>query len=217
MGNTRRATTFIVKYPDQPQIGAPEFNIPFTIAGSGGAGGDANPGDNTATVYIGVPDLVVADFTVEPWPLKADVPATFTIVVENQGTGMAWSPDNGSGFYVDVFIAPVPSYPWVRFSEKDIWDGVGPLAPGVEYTLVITQTHSSKEPIQFTEQEMREEIEAFYAKADNYADPIWNEDRTRIIGWTRLYGIVPEHNEMNNVAGPVDPGLRRVYLPLVLK
>ncbi|MCK4316639.1 MAG: DUF11 domain-containing protein, partial [Anaerolineae bacterium] len=182
---------FVVRYPDQPQIGAAEFNTPFVISESGSRG-DANQANNTTWVYIGVPDLIVTDFTVEPFPLQADVPVTFTIVLENQGTGMAWNPDNETGFFVDVFIAPVVSYPFVRWS--DIFTSADSLAPGHQHTLVIT--HSG-----FSEQEIREEIEGFYVKVDNYADPIYDEEG-RIIGWTRLYGIVPEHNEMNNLFNP---------------
>jgi len=217
-GDTNHTITFTVAHPDQPEISAPEFNTPFTIAESGGLGGDANSGDNTAAVYIGVPDLVVKDFTIEPLPLEADVPVTFTIVVENQGTATAWNPDNKAGYWVDVFIAPVPSYPWVRLSEKAIYDGVDPLAPGVEYTLVITRTGPLENPrvlIQFSKEEIRDEIEAFYVKVDNHADPIIEDGR--IIGWTRLYGIVPECDEMNNLGGPVGLGFSHVYLPLALR
>jgi len=202
---------FAVGYPDQPQIGAPEFNTPFVI-GESGSSGDANPGDNSAYVYIGVPDLIVADFTVEPIPLESNQPVTFTIVVENQGTGMAWNPDNGGGFWVDVFIAPVASYPWERYSEKNIFASVPPLAPGLQYTLVITYGG-------FSEHEISEEIEQFYAKVDNYAEPIFVDHK--IIGWTRFYGIVPECDEMNNLGGPIHPQLgpnaRYIFLPLVLK
>ncbi|MCK4473623.1 MAG: hypothetical protein KAW49_17725, partial [Anaerolineae bacterium] len=126
---------FVVRYPDQPQIGAAEFNTPFVISESGSRG-DANQANNTTWVYIGVPDLIVTDFTVEPFPLQADVPVTFTIVLENQGTGMAWNPDNESGFYVDVFTKPVVSYPWVGWG--DVFTSADSLAPGHQHTLVIT-------------------------------------------------------------------------------
>ena len=201
---------FAVGYPDQPQIGAPEFNTPFVI-GESGSSGDANPGDNSAYVYIGVPDLIVADFTVEPIPVRPNQPVTFTIVAENQGTGMAWNPDNGGGFWVDVFIAPVASYPWERYSKKNIFASVPPLAPGLQYTLVLT--HSFR-------QEVLEKVKPFYAKVDNYAEPVFN-DHKEIVGWTRFYGIVPECDEMNNLGGPIHPQLgpdaRYIFLPLVLK
>lgn len=217
-GSTVYTIPFTVVYPDQSQIGAPEFNTPFTIAESGSAGGDANPGDNTAYVYIGVPDLVVTNWAVDPWPLQPDVLVTFTIVLMNQGTGWAWNPANHAGFWVDVFITPVASYPWERYSEKDIWAGAPALAPGAEYTLVITLTGTSKQPIQFSEQEIWEEIEEFYVKVDNYAEPVENEEG-RIIGWTSLYGLVPEYDEMNNLGMPINPdsGLYHIYLPLTCR
>ena len=195
---------FVVRYADQPQIGAAEFNTCFTISESGSAG-DANLDNNTACVYIGVPDLIVTDFTVEPFPLQADVPVTFTIVLENQGTGPAWNPDNEGGFYVDVFTKPVVSYPWVGWG--DIFTSADSLAPGHQHTLVIT--HSG------FEQEIREEIDKFYVKVDNYADPIYDEEG-RIIEWTRLYGIVPEYDEMNNL-GEFSLRPYCTYLPLVFR
>jgi hypothetical protein len=162
-----------------------------------------------------VPDLIVTDFTVEPFPLQADVPVTFTILLENQGAGMAWNPDNETGFYVDVFTAPVASYPWERNSEKDIYDIVLPLGPGLQHTLVITLTGPWADPrerIQFSEQEV-EEIDMFYVKVDNFAEPMFDEEG-RFIGWTRLYGIVPEYNEMNNL---FNPWSYYAYLPLVFR
>ena len=206
-GSTGYMVTFTVAYPDQPEIGEPGFNTPFTIVAGGSAGGDANPGDNTAYVYIGVPDLVVTDFTVEPWPLKPDAPITFTVVLMNQGTTWAWNPDVQGGFWVDVFIAPVASYPFERYGE--FYAGVPPIAPGLQHTLVIT--HSG-----FSEGEIQGEIEAFYAKVDNYAEPILDGEG-RVTGWTRLYGLVPEYNEMNNIGGPIELWSHRVYLPMIVK
>jgi uncharacterized repeat protein (TIGR01451 family) len=181
-GSTTRTITFTVVHTDTPGISAPEYFTPFTIAEDGGTVGDANPEDNIAYVTIGVPDLTVVDFTVEPVdPLPPNVPVTFTVVLTNQGTGMAWNPDTEGGFYVDVFTATVPSYPFVRYSE--IYTVVYPLAPGAGKTIVLTYPG-------FSEEQIREQIQAFYVKADNY-EPM---------GGTYLWGLVPEYDEMNNVA-----------------
>jgi hypothetical protein len=71
-------------------------------------------------------------------------------------------------------------------------------------------------PYTFTQQEVMKEIQAFYVKADNYAEPVYDQGG-RIIGWTDLWGLVPESNEMNNLGGPIHPGIYRVYLPLAMK
>jgi len=211
VGSTGRTAQFPVRHVDQPQIGAPVYDSPFSIAEHDGAVEDAYPDDNTDVVTIGVPDLVVSSFTVEPLdpdPLPPGVPVTFTIVVKNQGTGWAYNPDNHGGFYVDVFTDSVPSYPWQRNSDVDVFDDIDGLAPGAEETVILTHPG-------FSEGQIRR-INAFYVKVDNYAEPILDE-YGRIEGWTRLYGIVPEYNEMNNVAGPIYLGFHRTYLPVVLK
>ena len=192
-------THFVVRYPDQPQIGAVEFNTPFTISESG-SNRDGNLDDNTACVHIGVPDLVVTDFTVEPSSPEAGQPVTFTVVVKNQGTGMAWNPEACigdplnpicGGFYVDVFIAPVNSYPFER--DGDCWGKALIIEPGLQRTVVIV--HSG-----FSEQEIGEGIERFYVKVDNHG--------------LHPYGLVPEHNEMNNL---YNPWSYYAYLPLVFR
>jgi hypothetical protein len=201
--------SFTVVYSNAPCLGVHAFTTTFTIAESGGAGTDAYPNDNTAQVWPGVPDLAVLDFSVDPLPPEPGKPVTFTVVLENQGTAMAQNPTpTGAGFWVDIFIAPAPSCPWERYSEKDIFAEVLPLPPGVQYTLTI--------PYTFTQQEIREEIQAFYVKVDNYAEPVRGEG-DRIIGWTDLWGLVPESNEMNNLGGPIHPGIYRAYLPLAMK
>ena len=110
-----------------------------------------------------------------------------------------------AGSAVDIFIAPVASYPWERYSEKDIWAFFPAIAPGAQETVVITLTGTSKQLVQFDEQEIKEEIQEFYAKVDNFN--------------VHPYGLVPEYNEMNNIMGPVSPypDSSRICLPLVLK
>jgi len=208
-GSAGHMITFTIAYTDAPCAGAREFTTTFTIAESGDTGVDAYPADNTVDVWTGVPDLAVVDFSVEPLPPEPNEPVTFTVVLENQGTAVAQNPaPTGAGFWVDIFIAPAPSCPWKRYSEKEIFAEVFPLSPGVQYTLTI--------PYTFTAQEIREQIQAFYVKVDNYAEPVRDEG-DRIIGWTDLWGLVPESDEMNNLGGPIDPGIHRVYLPLALK
>jgi hypothetical protein len=215
-GDTGHTVTFEVVHADQPEIEGSMYNTPFTVAEDRGVSWDVSPGNNATVDYIGVPDLVVTHFSFEPYPLEAEVPVTFTIVVENQGTGIAWNPDIGAGCWSDVFIASVASYPWERFSEKNIYAGIDPLAPGAQQILTVTHYNGTAQRIQFSEQEIRHEIGAFYVKVDNYAEAVY-DGQERIIGWTRLYGLVPEYNEMNNVAGPVDLGFHYVYLPMVTR
>jgi uncharacterized repeat protein (TIGR01451 family) len=202
-GSTGHTITFVVTYTAQPEIGVREFNTPFTIAEDRGVGWDTNPGDNTDYVYIGVPDLVVTDFTVEPLPLKPNVPVTFTVTVSNTGTGWALNPDVEAGFWVDVFTAPVASAPYERYSEKGIWNGFNPVPPGTEDAVVITLTRTytglPTGLIQFSEQEILR-IREFYVKVDNHED--------------HPYGLVPESNEWNNLRVLRLP---RVHLPLVLR
>jgi hypothetical protein len=180
-----------VRYDDQSQIGAVEFNTPFVISESG-IQGDANQVNDTTWVYIGVPDLVVTDFTFEPSPLHPGQPVTFTVVVKNQGTGMAWNPNNAGRFWVDVFIASVSSYPWER--DGVYWIPMPTIEPGLQHTEVIT--HSG-----FSKQEIGEGIERFYVKVDNHDQPPG-------------YGLVPEYNEMNNL---YNPWSYYAYLPLVFR
>jgi len=193
-GSTDNTIQFMVAYPDQPQIDQSEFNTPFTITGGGSAIGD------NVNIYIGVPDLRVVDFTVDPFPLRPDVPVTFTAVLKNEGTGVAWNPANGGGFFVDVFTAPVPSYPNAGYSQKNIWAGVDPLMPGASYTLVMTVTRDFSTgqptgPIQFTQEEI-DALEGLYVKVDTD-------------------NLVPEGDEMNNVTEPSN--VFYTYMPLILK
>jgi uncharacterized repeat protein (TIGR01451 family) len=180
--------TFTVWHTDTPEVSAPEFNTPFTI---GSSGEDENLADNATSVRIGVPDLVVDSLSVEPDPasVQPNVPVTFTftITLMNQGTGMAWDPDDGGGFFVDVFTAPVASYPFDRRGE--FYGEVDAIAPGSKSpSLVVTTpiTPGDRGPI-------------FYIKVDNHG--------------RYPYGLVPEFDEMNNLA--VWPP--RVFVPTVLR
>jgi hypothetical protein len=195
VGSTGHTITFTVRHPDAAHVSAPEFKTPFTIAASGGAVRDANPGNNKVTVTIGVPDLVVVDCTFEPSPLPPNVPVTFTVVLKNQGTGMAWNPESCrdpvcAPFYLDVFINPVVSYPYDR--DGDFYTTVGPIEPGTTYTY--TLKHGGFENGQ---------MQTLYVKVDNHD--------------IHPYGLVPESVEMNNVALCIDTEFHHIYLPLVTK
>ena len=213
-GSTGHTVTFTVQYsaPVQsgcPQIGVSEFKTPFTIAGKGGVGRDANPADNTAIAYIGVPDLVVTKFTVEPSPVVPNVPVTFTIVMKNQGTGWATNPDvqtGKAGSGVDIFIAPTASCPNEEYGYDALWDYIPFIAPGANYTLVMTLTGNIspalRHIITFTEQEIQQ-IQEFYVKVDSFTN--------------YAYGLIPESNEMNNVVSPTGTWPYHLYLPLALR
>ncbi|MGD1994483.1 MAG: hypothetical protein PVI59_14915, partial [Anaerolineae bacterium] len=193
-GETDHSVAFTVAYPDLPQIDQAEFGATFTIFETGSGGADATPPDNTVPVTIGVPDLVVRHFAVEPMPPAAGEPLTFTVVIENQGTGPAWNPVNRAGFWIDVFTATIPSYPFERygFAFKD----PPPLMPGAEYTQVIT--HAG-----LTLDQLAAVVDGFYVRVDNHAE--------------HAYGLVPESDEWNNVAGPLAIWTHSTYLPLVLR
>ena len=189
--STGHTITFTVRHTDTPGISAPEFNTPFIIDGRGVAGEDIDPNNNTTSVHIGVPDLLISDLSVEPGPasVQENVPTTFTftITLMNQGTGMACNPDGMGDFYVDVFTTPVDSYPCQCNSE--ICEVCDPVAAGIQPSpVVITRVITP-----------RAHSLVFYAKVDNH--PL------------HPYGLVPESDEMNNLA--VWPP--RVYLPVVLR
>jgi uncharacterized repeat protein (TIGR01451 family) len=190
--STGHTITFTVVHTGTPGVSAPEFNTPFTIAARGGTGGDVSPDDNTICIDVGVPDLAIESFSVEPdlASVQPNVPVTFTftITLVNQGTGMAWNPDDTGSFFVHVFTASVASYPFDR--DGEFHAEVAPIEPGFKSPpLVITTpliTPSDRGPV-------------FYIKLDNHE--------------RYPYGLVPELDEMNNViAWPP-----RVLLPLVLR
>jgi len=197
---TNHLVNFTVEH-NQPLISEPEFNTPFTITGGGPVSGDANPADNTTNVYVGVPDLVVDYWTVEPLPLQPNVPVTFTIVLMNQGTGMAWNPlscigDRCAGFFLDIYLTPVESYPYA--GDGEFYASPKPIGPGSQDVVTITV------PGGLSERQIRD-TRALYVKVDNHLDA--------------PYGLVPEYDETNNLGVPIDPRdyLYYIYLPLVQK
>ncbi|MFW6136109.1 MAG: hypothetical protein ACOC7N_04735, partial [Chloroflexota bacterium] len=195
--------TLVVSNTDTVQIGFEEFDAWFAIAEQRGDRWDANPADNVAPGYIGVPDLVVTDFTFEPEPLQPNVSITFTVKVQNQGTAVAENAALPRGpFAAGIFFQPVASYPWT--GNGAIYDYIPPIPPGVTHTHVITMTSPfpDAQRIQFSEEQIREEIRGFFIRVDNDKE--------------NPHGLVPEYNEWNNVAQIV---LRpwNIYLPLVVR
>jgi hypothetical protein len=53
---------------------------------------------------VGVPDLVVEDMWLDPPNAGSGQPVTINVRIANRGTGMAWNPENGGGFYTDVYL-----------------------------------------------------------------------------------------------------------------
>jgi uncharacterized repeat protein (TIGR01451 family) len=191
-GETGHSATFVVTYPEQAQIDQSEIGATFAIFETGSGGADAVPLDNTAPVLIGVPDLVVRHFAVEPVPLVAGAPMTFTVVIENQGTGPAWNPSGLGGFHVDVFTSAIASYPCEEYGFA--FGSPPALMPGAQYTQVFT--HAG-----LTLEQLAEIVEGFYVRVDNDI--------------SHPYGLVPESDEWNNVAGPLSIWSHSTYLPLV--
>ncbi|MEA3377525.1 MAG: hypothetical protein U9R72_15165 [Chloroflexota bacterium] len=190
--------TFVVAHTDSTHISVPEFETSFSIfEEDGGIQGDANPADNVATVTIGVPDLVVTDFAVEPYPLQANVPVTFTVTIQNQGRAIADDPTNPrGGSFVGIFFEPVASYPCEFVS--DIWDYIPPISHTNDYEYYYTHVITRRP---FSEQQIREMTE-IYAKVDSH--PL------------NPYGLVPEYDEYNNL-GMIDLRPWKIYLPLVVR
>jgi len=202
-GEEERSVRFAIQHPNQPEVAAPRFTSSFSIAADSYTGGDADSSNNAVDYDVGAPDLIITDLKVAPWPLEPGVPVVFTITVKNRGTGWALNPENQGGFWADVFLDPVSSYPFERYSDRGIAVVCPPLAPDVEIELVVTEAYpwveDLKGPILFNEQDVGK-ITAFYAKIDNFKDP--------------AYGLVPEYDEANNVWPALSNGL---YLPLVAR
>lgn len=190
-GVTGRTLTFAVVYANVAQIQEPEVVTVFAMSDSPGTQ-DVNPADNSVTVSIGVPDLVITNVAIGPSPLLPYEPVTFTITIKNQGTGTAWNPDNQGRFYVDVFLSRIASYPFERYGE--IYGEVLAIAPGDSREVIILH------PSGFTAAEIALLNGGVYAKVDNHQ--------------FYPYGNVPEFDEMNNVWPRLE---NPVYLPLVAR
>jgi uncharacterized repeat protein (TIGR01451 family) len=177
----------------------------FTIADDGQNGLELNTLDNEATSFVGIPDLVVDEIQVTPQYPVPNLPVIFTVVVHNQGTGVAGNPNvpGGGWFYVDLFIDPDPvpwSYPWNVYGDGIL---TAALAPGETREIVFEYQGG-----------VSDQHHNVYAKVDNFVDPDFE------LEWWQWYSLVPESNEENNVEWieviPGEPDYA-VFLPVVLR
>jgi uncharacterized repeat protein (TIGR01451 family) len=199
------SVSFIVQVngTDRMPPGVTSLESTFTIADDGQNGLELHTSDNQATSFIGIPDLVVDEIQVTPQYPVPNLPVNFTVVIRNQGTGLAGNPNvpGGAGFYIDLFIDPDPvpwSYPWNVYGEPYLFTPA--LAPGETREIVFEYQEG-----------VSDQHHNVYAKVDNFR----NED----FEWWQRYSLVPESNEENNVDWteviPGEPD-HAVFLPVVL-
>lgn len=135
---------------------------------------------NVVENYVGVPDLVVEDVSLDPPDATNGEPATVSVRIANRGTGMAWNPMNGGGFYTDVYVdlnrtrsllsCQIPEY-----GDVDPIICSDPIPPGE------TRTFSREYPNGLLLNGQR----LFYVWADVHE--------------ANSYGLIPESDECNNV------------------
>jgi uncharacterized repeat protein (TIGR01451 family) len=182
--------------------GVTSLESTFTIADDGQNGAEFNTSDNEATGFVGIPDLVVDEIRVTPQYPVPNLPVNFTVVIHNQGTGLAGNPNvpGGGGFWVDLFIDPDPipwSYPWNVYG-----DGIftAALAPGQKREIVFAH-----------EEGVSDQYHNVYAKVDNFLNQSFELSHRN--------SLVTESNEENNVTWtqviPGEPDYA-VFLPVVL-
>jgi hypothetical protein len=132
------------------------------------------------------------------------------VIIENTGTGVAcgvYNPNGCTSFATDLFIdpeTPPPSYPVEGFGDCYAW--VPPLAPGNTNTAVFSFTLDPS--LRYLPSYCGAEVfSKLWIKIDNWdpnADPFPAE-----------FGLVPEINEFDNVAGPVTPDYH-LFLPVIM-
>ena len=176
----------------------------FVVADNGQNGPELDTSNNQAVGSVGLPDLVIDEMWVMlvfPTPGR---PVTFTVVLHNQGTGLAGNPNvpGGGGFWVDLFIDPASapqSYPWN--GDGDFLAFTVALAPGETREIVFELPDG-----------LKDQDHQVYAKVDNFRDP-------ELEPWQQN-SLVPESDEENNVAlisvAMVEPPEYHVFLPVVL-
>ncbi len=195
--------TYVVRLPLTYTAAMDAFVHTFLIHDDGPGGLAVATAVNTAT--LGVPDLVVESVTFSPSAVTFGTKFTATVVLRNEGAGLARNPKSTTGFFtLDAFIdpdTPPPSYPFLSYAKD--FDYVSPLGPGMTTTVrftnlsfLVTQT--------FT----------LYFKVDNWK---CNDGSNPCIPATAQHGLVPESDEYNNVLGPVSPLVYQIYAPVLLK
>lgn len=175
----------------------------FSIADDGQSGPEFYTSNNQSACFIGVPDLVIDEIRVTPEHPTPERSVTITVVVRNQGTGMAWNPNSHTGFWVDLFIDPEPvpaSYPWNGDGDRFLYTTA--LAPGATRDIVFVLPDG-----------LSDQYHEVYAKVDNFRDPnlaLWQQN-----------SLVPESDEENNVTMvPVimgEPDDYTIFLPAVMR
>ena len=197
--------TYIVNLPYPFTAEMEAFTNTFAMQDDG-PGGITVSTDITNTL-LGVPDLVIQSVSVSPGSVTYGTKFTATVVLRNEGTGVACNPKNGCGaFTLDLFYDPSPVPPSLGFTGYgDPYGVVSPLGPGMTTTKVFAN-------LSFT----GTQDFILYFKVDN-----WDcANGTPCIPDYANHGLVPESDELNNVYGPVvlsDALSNRIYIPLVLK
>jgi hypothetical protein len=150
---------------------------------------------NVVESYVGVPDLVVEDMWLDPPDAGGGQPVTISVRIANRGTGMAWNPENGGGFYTDVYLGRSLDLLSCGFPG---YGDVEPLICNIPIPPDEARTFSRYYPdgLPLNGQQL------LYVRADVHeANP---------------YGLVPESNECNNVFPDLDQDkFSRQYLPLL--
>jgi uncharacterized repeat protein (TIGR01451 family) len=187
------SVTYVLTLPLTYSPNMRAFTVTFTIRDSGPGG--LPPAQDQKTPLLGVPDLSIARVIIPA--VAAGQKFTATVIVKNDGLGLASNPKTGGGFYVDAFVDPAtppPSYPFKEYGDPYAW--TPPLTAGLTATVFISN-------IQFA----ANQDHILYFKVDNYSC-----SGTTCLPVGSKGGVVPEYNEYNNVSPA--PGM---YLPLILK
>jgi len=176
----------------------------FAVADNGQNGSEFDTSNNQAVGSVGIPDLVIDEIWATPGLPTPGRPVTFTVILRNQGTGLAGNPNvpGGGGFWVDLFIDPASapqSYPWN--GDGDFLVFTAALAPGETREMVFELPAG-----------LKEQDHQVYVKVDNFRDPDlepWQQN-----------SLVPESDEENNVASISvamgEPAENHIFLPVVL-
>lgn len=154
---------------------------------------------NTVENYVGVPDLIVEDMRLDPPDVRSGQPVTISVRIANRGTGMAWNPTNGAGFYTDVYLKVdlnralnLASCEFPGYGDVDPIICNEPIPPGEIRTF--SQSYPNGWP--------SDGPQSLYVRADVHE--------------ANSYGLVPESNECNNVFPRLDSDrISLYYLPLI--
>ncbi|RME46760.1 MAG: hypothetical protein D6791_07475, partial [Chloroflexi bacterium] len=153
---------------------------------------------NVVENYVGIPDLVIEDMWLDPPEVRAGEPVTLSVRIANWGTGMAWNPTNGGGFYTDVYVnlatRRMPDlfscgFPGYGDIEPIVCND--PIPPGE--ARIFSQVYPDGLPLGAGQR--------FYVRADVHE-----------ANW---FGLVPETDECNNLFPALN--VHSSLLPLLLR